>query len=430
MTSWESSLRETIFSQPIVDTHTHIWPRSHLPERVNGYDFFRACGYIRIWWSTVGYFSKDDLRQGREVRDWPTLAEGIRLVRNIGYYRTFWNGLKNLYGIQAEEMDEESFAELSEKLEKSYSDPDWFRTVLRDKAGLEVICQDLPGYAIDRSLLTPTARMDDYIMFGRSDYADNVIKKYGRDRTSTLDGLESCLRQDFEEAVENGAAAIKSRNVSARSLQYDPVDSNQAAIALAEILKGPGNPAEKTLGDYMMARVAELCAEHDIPLQIHTGPSGGINYVTHYGNPLELNSLLQRNPKTKFDLLHAGGPFVSESWNVATQFPNVTLDLCGIFAKDFLRRILDEWIEFVPQGKLMWGTDINLVEEAYAVTLNFREVLSKFLADRVRSGYLSRTTAEEFAAGIMRDNALRILRLPKGTDRGCDAPTPKPRKLG
>ncbi len=408
MTTLESSLRETIFELPIIDTHMHLWSRSDLPGRVTGYDFFHMCSYIRGDWASAGYFTDDDLVRGRRIEDWPALSEGIRLVRNIAFYRILWNGLKDLYEIDSDELDERSFGELSEKLKSAYSDPDWYRIVLKDRTRLDVMCQDMgwPGH-IDRSLLTPTPRMG-----GRPGFANSIIQKHGEDNTSTIEGLEDCLRRDFEAAVEDGAAAIKSRDVGGRSLQYDAVTKDEAAKALAEIRTGPGDPeAEKVLGDYLMDSIAKLCAEFDLPLQIHTGPCGGIGRVTHYGNPLDLNSLLRRNPDTKFDLLHAGGPFINESCVIATQFPKVTLNLVGIYSDKLLRRILDEWIEFVPHQKFLWGTDATLVEEAYAITRSFRQTLWEFLSDRVRSGYLSTTTAEEFARGILQDNAMRTLRL-------------------
>jgi len=411
LASTAASLRDTILTLPIVDTHTHIWHPSRLPQPLTGYDLFELSAYHRIWWTVTGFLSKRDLAEGKKLTDWASLSAALKTMRTIAFHRIFWRGLRELYRIEADELDEAAFEELNNKLIEAYRDPRWLLTILKEKSGLEIMCVDWP-WEFDRSFMTPIVRLDDYIMFGRKERGENIVRKHGEERTADLGGLMDCLRKDFRKGIDEGAAAAKARTVSARSLQYDEVSEAQARKAFEEIKRGsPGESAVKALGDYIVDEMAKLCVEYDVPFQIHTGPSGGVSNVTHYGNPLELNSLIRRHRDTRFDLLHVGGPFVSESREMAIQFPNVTLNLTGIFARDFLRRMLDELIEFVPQGKLLWGTDVNLAETAYGVTLSFREVLWEFLEDRIRSGYLSPTTAEEFARGIMRDNALRTMRL-------------------
>lgn len=400
-------MQDMVFSLPIVDTHAHIrqWP--DIPQPFTALEFFNSAGYLRAFWTHAGVISRAEYRSSKRFEDWPSLSSAIDHIKTLAFYRILLDGLKNLYDLDFEELNEKSFAELGERLEAAYKNPDWYQTVLRDKAGLKVILQDSPGES-DRSLFTRVARFDSYIWFGKPSWAEKIIEKHGKERTSSLGGLVECLRRDFAEALEDGAASVKSNVCWARTLEFLPVTQAEAENALAKSDEG----SVKTLGDYMMSKIAELCAEHDIPLQIHTGPAGGIDHMVQYGNPLNLNSLILRNPETRFSIFHAGGPFTKECCALASQSPNVYLDLCGVFGREWVRHILDDWIEFVPHGKLMWGTDVGTVEEAYAVTLNFRQVLSNFLSDRVKSGYLSRTTAEEFARAILADNAKRILRLP------------------
>ena len=404
-----ASLQDTVFSLPIVDTHAHIRQWRDIPQPFTAFDFFNSSGCLRASWTHAGALSRQEFRAFKRFDDWPSLSSAIDRVKTLAFYRMLLAGLKSLYGMDFEELDEKSFAELSEKLEAAYKNPDWYRVVLRDKAGLKVILQDSPGES-DRSLFTRVARFDSYIWFGKPAWAGKITEKHGKERASSLSGLVECLRRDFKEALEDGAAAIKSNVCWSRTLEFLPTTEAEAEDALAKCPSDEG--AIRTLGDYMMYQIAELCAEHDIPLQIHTGPAGGIDHVVQYGNPLNLNSIILHNPETRFIIFHAGGPFVSECCSLATQFQNVYLDLCGVFGREWLRNILDDWIEFVPHGKLMWGTDVGTVEEAYAVTLNFRQVLTNFLDDRIKSGYLSRATAKEFAQAILAGNASRILRLP------------------
>ncbi|MGQ9455245.1 MAG: amidohydrolase family protein [Armatimonadota bacterium] len=160
-----------------------------------------------------------------------------------------------------------------------------------------------------------------------------------------------------------------------------------------------------------MDHICELCAQHDIPLQLHTGPAGGTGHLVEWGDPLHLNGLMMRHPWTKFVLFHAGGPFTGECRDLAVQFPNCYLDLCGVIAVKGLRSILDDWIERVPHTKLMWGTNANIVEEVFALVSNFHVVLADLLVDRVEEGYFSLRTAQDIARGILGGNARSVLRI-------------------
>ena len=383
-----------------------------MPQPMDAYTFFNSSGCLRYFWTISGALGRSEYRQLKTFTDWPSLSSAIEKIESIAFYRILLSGLKDLYDLDFDELDENSLTRIGEKLAAAYKDRGWYRTVLKDKTGLDVICQDSRG-EMDRSLFSPVARMDDFFWFGRPGWREKVIEKYGTERTSTLEGLVDCLREEVREAVGSGAVSIKSNNAWSRMLNYEQVSEHAADDALAESqAEAPNGKAIKVLGDYIMDRIADLCAEHDLPLQIHTGPAMGTDHYVDYGNPLHLNSIILRHPETRFVIFHAGGPFVRECAALAGQFPNVYLDLCGVLGRTFLRNILEEWIELVPHNKLMWGTDVNLVEEAYAITRSFRTVLADFLMDRVESGYLTPASAESFARGITSANARRALRAP------------------
>ncbi len=412
-------LTEMVFSLPIVDTHAHLRQYSTVPQPMSALAMFNASGNLRQWWVSSGALSRTEHRQIKQFEDWGQLSAALDRIKATAFYRTFLNGLKSLYSVEFDELDQQTFEELSDKMREAYSDPGWYRTVIREKSGVVVVCQDSRG-EMDRALFTPVARFDGYVWFGRKEWRAPVVEKHGRDKTSSLKGLTECLEQDFDEAVKGGACAIKNNSTWCRRIEYPEVGESEAERALSECLAAEAAPqsppdrgggATNTLGSFVMNRICELCVAYDIPLQLHTGPAGGTDHWIDWGNPLHLNGLMLRHVNTRFVLFHAGGPFTNECRELAIQFPNCYLDLCGVMAVEGIRTILDDWIERVPHNKIMWGTDSNVVEDVYALVLNFRTVLARFLADRIESGYLSRASAEDLARAVLSENARRILRV-------------------
>ncbi len=400
------------FDVPAVDTHAHLRAHDSLPRPMDALALFNASGNMRQLWVSSGAFSRCDYRRLREFQNWEELAESLDSVKATAFYRVFLKGLKQLYGLDFPELDSEAFDLLSERIRHAYNDPDWYRKVIREKARVSITCQDSRSY-MDRSLLTPVARFDSYVWFGRPEWRTKIIEQHGIEKTSTLDGLIDCLEQDFQSTVSSGAAAVKNNSTWCRRIEFSDPTGHDAQRALRECLASehPNVQALKVLGDFVMNRICELCARYDIPLQLHTGPAGGVDHIVDWGNPLYLNELMIRHPRTKFVLFHAGGPFANECRDLAVQIPNCYLDLCGVMAVRGLRAVLDDWIERVPHSKLMWGTDASLVEEMFALVMNFRSVLVELLTERVECGYFSIQTAKEIAKAILGANARRVIKI-------------------
>ena len=419
-----NDLQDTVFSLPVVDTHAHVRQYDAMPQPMSAAALFNASGNLRQWWVSSGALSRAEHRQMKQFEDWDQLSRAIDTIKATAFYRIFTAGLRSLYSIDFDELDQRAFGELSDRIERAYADPGWYRTVIKEKSGVAVTCQDSRG-EMDRTLFTPVARFDGYVWFGRAQWRASVVNKHGPDKTSSLRGLIECLEADFDEAVQGGACAIKNNSTWCRRLDFADVSESEAERALADVLAAEHSQSslvEKAgggadidpfdiLGSFIMNRICELCAHYDIPLQLHTGPAGGTDHWIDYGNPLHLNGLMLRHPNTKFVLFHAGGPWSNECRELAVQFPNCYLDMCGVMAVEGIRTILDDWIERVPHTKIMWGTDANTAEEVYALVCSFRTVVARFLSQRVDSGYLTAASAVQVARALLSENAGRILRL-------------------
>jgi hypothetical protein len=96
--------------------------------------------------------------------------------------------------------------------------------------------------------------------------------------------------------------------------------------------------AGATLSDPRYEPYLALAEELDIPVAVHTGPGPpGISYDpccrafrVSLGNPLLLEETLNRYPKLRVSLMHAGWPYLQETIAVLFVYPQVYADLGAV----------------------------------------------------------------------------------------------------
>lgn len=110
----------------------------------------------------------------------------------------------------------------------------------------------------------------------------------------------------------------------------------------------------------------ELAEKYGLPVGIHTGlagpNNGSPNFKVSLGNPILMEDLLQKFPKLKVWIMHAGAPFLEDTMAIMAYYWNVYADISvisdpNIFPpKDFyqiMKRLIDAGFE----NRLMFGSD-------------------------------------------------------------------------
>ncbi len=156
----------------------------------------------------------------------------------------------------------------------------------------------------------------------------------------------------------------------------------------------------------------DLASRYDVPAFVHTGrgPGPGLgprrhagccpDYREEYGNPALLEPILQRHPKLRVSLQHAGFDFVDETVALMRAYPHVYVDMSvlnsvgpeGLHTAS-LKRFIDEGFA----DRIMLGSD----DLPYAAIKARLEAVD-FLTPGQRRG-------------IYYDNAARFLRLDRKT---------------
>ena len=122
----------------------------------------------------------------------------------------------------------------------------------------------------------------------------------------------------------------------------------------------------------------------------------------------------------RFDIFHAGMPYVRETAVIGKNFPNAWLNLCWshIISPEMTCSLLDEWIDMVPSNKITgFGGDYSThcFECVYGHLQMARENITRVLSARIDRGLLSMDDAEELARQWLYDNPKDLYWLyPKG----------------
>jgi len=423
-------LRQEIDRILIIDTHEHILPRQEaLRREVDLFDLFDQT-YVKGDLVSAGMSVKAWEREEHDPQEgWKRIRPFLDKVRNTAYYRSLLAAFHDLYDFTYEELHNENWEELSNKISASSKREDWYRFVLKEKANIEVALlhgTHFDAFKAEREFFLPVLWIDPFL-YGYTklvlleEPALRTVFRYGREALQQEYGIEvrsfdeylSLLDTALKKAVVRGAVAVKSVAAYWRMLRYDAINKAEAE----QVFVKPDNevtPSDiKKFQDYMMHVIVQKAVEHDLPFQIHTGIQHGYGNILENANPLHLNNLLLAYPEAKFVLFHGGYPYIGETAVLGKTFSNVYLDFnwLPLVSPSAAKRALAEWIETVPGNKLTWGGDCQHVEACYGAVLYAKEVVSSALAEKVKSHYFGQETAIDLARKIFRDNAWELYRL-------------------
>lgn len=403
----------------LIDTHEHLPPESERLKRDGS--LFTVLHYVS---SDMWADGLEKARADRVFRDpsalleskWELAAPYWANVRTTAYGRALLRAVRDLYGVA--DINESTYRELSRKI-KEANLPGRYETVLGKRAGIDLAICDIggAGTALDPNLFRAVLRMDQYLAYPYS--APSEGKRLGITIGSLTD-WEGALDQSVRLAKEQKFVGIKSGIAYSRSLDFQPVNREEAEALFNHLRdrKGMPTPSDlkqlKPLQDYMFGKIAEACARYDLPLQIHTGFFYDMGRNVTQADPSLLIPFVIRHRQTRFVLMHGGYPYGGQLLAMAKNLSNVLLDMCWtyVISPTFAGRFLDEAIETVPADKILgFGGDYEVVEGAYAHAVMCREVVAKVLADKVLAGYWSEEEALRFARGILRDNAIRTFKI-------------------
>lgn len=243
------------------------------------------------------------------------------------------------------------------------------------------------------------------------------------------DVLDAFRAELDAQAGRPGFAFFKSIIAYRTGLAIRPVGEAEAAAAWDEH-RAYGDPAEKTIRDFLFRVTCAKCREHGAPFQVHTGHTSHVNAWPNV-NPILMAPVLGEAEveATTIVLVHGGYPYCTEAGYLTSVFPNLALDLSLMipWASVGIARRIEQTLEAAPTAKVMYGSDaIQLPEMNWLGALVGRRGLAKALRSLVADGALAAPEAEEVGADVLARNAERIYglreRAPVAGSAGKDGP--------
>jgi len=228
------------------------------------------------------------------------------------------------------------------------------------------------------------------------------------------------FRQALEAVFDKNApttVAVKSQHAYSRSLAWRDRTDDEVAGPLSSAIAGAElTQDEKTcIGDWALARGAELAAHYDFPFKIHTGYlAGNNNLMLDRLRPAHLCELIISHPQTRFVLMHTAYPFNHELLALAKNFSNVHVDFCWGWAMDPMNAagLLRGLIHCSPAHKIFaFGGDSWHPNATAAYADQARRWINRALQAEVNDGLMNEREAIRFAARIMLGNQAECFRI-------------------
>jgi len=401
-----------------VDAHEHLpTEEAFLEQPVDFYSLFShycAADLVAAGASTEDMAFFSDRKAPLEER-WRRFRPFLSAIRTGGYTRAAFIVIREVLGV--DDLADDTFEEVTKRLQELHK-PGLFDRLLRERCNLSacVQCWRLGEQGPDYFYhLAPGPEVLDLTNQAQ---LDNLSKKYDVAIHTLDDALECMSRAVKGWAADPKVVGIKSAHAYRRSLAFQKVNRSVAEEVFNRILANEQHalsPHEALpLQDYLMFELVARAEAAGLPMVFHTGlQAGNYNRIAN-ANPLLLQGLLEEFPKAKFDLFHAGMPWVREIAVLAKYFPGVHLNMAWthIINPVQARSALSEWLDMVPNTKIFgFGGDYTNVYKVYGHLSLARRNVAMVLADKIREGAYTRQEASMVGRRLMRENADRFYRL-------------------
>jgi predicted TIM-barrel fold metal-dependent hydrolase len=383
----------------IVDAHEHLPPeKERVSRKVDLFTLFSHYTHADLIAAGMKRENYDRILDTSVPLDerWKLFKPYYNVSKYTSYFRAAQIAVKEFYGEEA--LNDGNYAAISERVENA-NRPGLYKRVLRDKCHIKVVLTQIGRIPdTDRDLLVPILPMR---LFWSPEKLEEIKMNKGRGISGLAEYLAS-IKEELEEWKRMGVVGVKmiSRDVG-------EIPEEKADRVFKSLLEGE----QKEIGvlqDYVTDKVIDFASDLGLIVAIHTGIiwTNWLDFTEH--KPTRLIPLLIRHKNARFDVYHAGIPWVREVGVMGKSFPNIWLNLCWchMISQEMTCSALNEWLDLVPINKIIgFGGDLDLpVEKIYGHLVMAKEDISRVLAHRITRGRMTKREALNMAGMWLYEN--------------------------
>ncbi len=414
MTRITHALMKAIADLPVIDAHEHLWPEEY--HLAHEQDVLTLLQYSLADLEVAGA-SPEEVRLLQSHREgpkasleqrWGIFREYLPLIRDTAPIRALFIALRDLYGVR--ELDDATVHTASEKIRAART-PGLYDRVLKERCKITGVLNQNPDCRQSDGFLLPIRSLNETLGPLHSRAGIEALGEETGRPIANLDDAVASVSALFDRWQADGTIGVK----RAGTALSDP-SREEAAAALDKVLEaGEFTPSSLPLQHFLEHWCIEEAGKRDMPVSVHTGLWAGTWADIRRAHPENLIDIALKHRDTRFDVFHAGIPWVSTVGIMARQCPNLWLNLCWchVISPVLSRRALSEWLDTVPVTKIIaWGGDYWMaVEKVYGHLVMARENIAEVLAERMDRGLCTETRAIEMARMMFHDNAQALYGL-------------------
>jgi hypothetical protein len=213
---------------------------------------------------------------------WARSEPAVANARATGFYRYKLAAFRDLYGVDFEAATPAEIDSLPARVADNYRDRRWLYDVITERANIELMITDpywsryefTPEYPFEAFVFNVNPLLDG---FHRSEFVSTptsdpyrAAERHGL-TIASLDEYLVLLDRMMAAAKAEGAVGLKSTRAYDRTLRFEDVPREIAAAVFARRRTALSAKQIQDFQDFIMRRLVELAAKHDLPFQIHTG---------------------------------------------------------------------------------------------------------------------------------------------------------------
>ena len=425
-----ASLQQVIFDEldslVLVDSHSHINPRSPASETIAdllGYHYYtelvHSAGMPRE------SIEQADLSPEEKVG---RLFESLHEINHTVQWSWFVDLSRRLFGFNDDSIDRNNWKSLYDQALVAMQRPNWETEVLT-KSKIERIFLtndfDDPLDDFDTYRYVPCLRTDDLVFHLHLEKTRTRLAASTSSSIQSLEHLHRSLGLLFDRFVRNRAKACAISLPPWFTPRHVPLSDASTANAFQRILNCQNGPdanepdeADKTQVAYWVFwRLAEFCAEYSLPFDLMIGvnrkvyPGGvyqGQDLYDSRWSMIQYADLLNTFPNVKFPISVLASVSNQELVDYAWIFPNVIAHGHWWYSNtpSYIRHDLQARLDAVPRGKLIgYYSDAYKLEFILPKYRMYKHILAECLAETICIGRgQSESFAIELGKQILRGN--------------------------